>query len=127
MKRGIPKSLRVWFLIHFAVDMSFAIPLMIFPRTMMNFFNFYGATALARMVGAALFAIGGTSLFSYKKDKESFDTMLTLKILWSGAAIAGLLCSIFSGETIKLWFAVGIFFVFFVVWVYYKAKIKYNK
>ncbi len=127
MKRGVPKSLRIWFLIHFAVDTIFAILLIFFPRIMMNFFNFYGATALARMVGAALFGIGGASFFTYNASRETYNSMLTLKLLWSGAALTALLCSIFSGETIKLFFGVAVFFVFFLVWVYYKSKLVYNK
>ena len=124
MKRGVPKSLRIWFLIYFAISISFGISLIAFPRVMMNFFNFYGPTALARMVGAALFAIGGISLLSCKEKKESYNTILTFNIIWSIAAITALLCSIFSGETIKLWFAVGTFFIFFLIWVYYKSKLK---
>jgi len=127
MKKGVPSSLRVWFLIHFAVDMIFAILLIFFPRYMFQFFGFFGQKALARMVGAALFAIGGASFFTYKSGKESYNTMLTLKLLWSGAAIAGLLCSVFSGESIKLWYAIGIFFAFFLVWVYYKSKFVFKK
>jgi hypothetical protein len=127
MKRGVPNSLRVWFLIHFAVDMFFAIPLIIFPDAVLNFLNLSGQTVLARLVGAALFAIGGASLFSYKQNRESYNTMLTLKLFWAGAAITGLLCSAFAGETIKIWYAIGLFLIFFLVWTYYKAKLVYEK
>lgn len=127
MKKEVPKSLRIWFLIHFVVGISFGISLIAFPRFMMNFFNFYGPTALARMVGAALFAIGAISLLTCKEKKESYNTILTFNIVWSITVITALLCSIFSGETIILWFAVGVFFIFFLVWVYYKARLKYGK
>ena len=31
-EKQVPGSLRVWFVIHFAVDMLFAIPLLFFPE-----------------------------------------------------------------------------------------------
>jgi len=125
--KDVPKYLRLWFLIHFIIDMLFAIPLIFFPKFILEFFNFQGQTALARLVGAALIGIGGMSFFSYKSDRECYKSMLTLKIIWSGAAITGLLCSVFAGESIKLWYLIGIFFIFFLVWVYYKVKLEYKK
>ncbi|MEN7982043.1 MAG: hypothetical protein ABFQ65_01190 [Nanoarchaeota archaeon] len=127
MKKGVSNLLRIWFLIYFVINIIFAIILMKFPEFVFELFDFTGQKIFAYLVGAALFAIGGASFFSYKEKKECFNTILTLNLLWLGAAIAVLLCSIFSGESIKLWYIIGIFFTFFLVWIYYKIKLTYNK
>ncbi len=126
MKNNIPQSLRNWFLIHFIVDIILGIPLIFFPEIILQLFGLPGTQAesiLARLVGAALLGIGGVSFFSYKKSKESFDTLLTMKIIWSTSAILGLLISISVGAPSSLWILVAIFVVFSLAWIYYKRKI----
>jgi hypothetical protein len=117
----IPKSLRVWFTIHFIVDMLFAIPLIVFPTTFLSFFGFTGELMFARLVGAALIGIGGASYFTQKK--ESFKIMLQLKLLWSGAAIVAILWSIIEGTSVWAWLFLVIFCGFFGVWMYYKVNV----
>ena len=41
----------------------------------------------ARLVGAALFKIGGVSLFARSKRVESYSSLLTRKLSWSGPAV----------------------------------------
>jgi hypothetical protein len=127
--KEVPKSLRVWFAIHFTVDMIFAIPLLFFPSFLLGLFGFnvIGAElVMARLVGAALIGIGGASLFNYHKTKESFDIMLTLKILWSSAAIIGLLISTYLGAPWQTWIITITFALFSGIWWYYKLKLKNN-
>ena len=69
--KKIPASLRVWFLIHFIVDILFAVPLIIAPYWFLKFLGLDIVDPLtARLVGAALIGIGTTSLITHKKGKE---------------------------------------------------------
>ena len=79
---------------------------------------------LARLVAAALLAIGTTSLFVSRQQKEQFETLLTLKIIWSITAIIGILWSMAEdGTAASLWLFVGLFGMFSAVWIYYKRTI----
>ena len=121
----IPKSLQIWFIIHFIVDVIFAIPLIFFPIWILDLFGLPASeSVMARLVGAALIGIGGASLFSYKKTKESYDILLTLKLLWSSAAVIGLLLAVYSGAPNTIWLIIAIFLIFFFIWLYYKNRIK---
>ena len=123
MKKNIPKSLKVWFLIHFVIDIVFAIPLIFLPVYSLGLFGIQAEVITARLVGAALLGIGGASFFATKQGKESYDILLTLKILWSSAAIVTLLWGIFEGATKILWGVLLIFVVFSGVWWYYKKRL----
>ena len=116
----VSKSLRTWFQIHFVVDMLFAIPLIVFPATFLSWFGFTGEVMFARLVGAALIGIGGASYFVERED--AFSIMLTLKLLWSSAAIIAIVWSIIEGTSIWAWLFLGIFVFFFFLWGYYKIK-----
>ena len=127
MPAKVPQSLRNWFLIHFIVDFLLGIPLFINPSFVLQLFGLPGTPAesiLARILGAGLFGIGGVSFFSYKKSRESFDILLTMKIIWSLAAILALLISLYLGAPKSLWILVAAFAIFSVVWIFYKKKIK---
>ncbi|MFC1760116.1 hypothetical protein ACFLZD_01185 [Candidatus Neomarinimicrobiota bacterium] len=121
----IPKSLKVWFVIHFIVDILFAIPLIFFPIWLLGLFGLSANEAvMARLVGAALVGIGGVSVLAKNMTKDSFNTMLTLKLLWSSSAVFGFLISLFAGAPKSVWLFVFIFAVFFFIWLYYKNRIK---
>ena len=123
---SVPYSLRVWFVIHFIVDVIFAIPLLFFPVFTLNLLGFpLVEPVTARLVGAALLGIGGASLITQCAGKESFRSLLTLKIIWSLGAITGLLLSIYErvapGST---WLFLGLFALFSGVWIYYYKKLE---
>ncbi len=121
MRNPVPNSLRTWFILHGIIDLLFALPLMIIPAQFLALFGFTAITPiLARLVGAALIGIGGASLLEYNKGKEGYNSMLTLKILWSISALVGLIVSIAEGEASSLWIIVFIFAIFCGVWTYYK-------
>ncbi len=116
------KSLRIWFFIHFLVDILFAIPLFLFPEWTLGLFGIVSEPVVARLVGAALVGIGGTSIFTDTDDE--FSIMLKLKVLWSSAAIVALLWSLIEGASSLIWILVVVFVVFSGVWWYYLVKIK---
>lgn len=121
MKDIISPGLKVWFKIHFFIDILFAIPLMIAPVLTLQLFGFTQITPLlARLVAAVLVSIGVTSLFT--KTKEQFEIILTLKIIWSVMAIIGLLWSLAEEAPASMWVIVMVFILFSGVWMHYRWK-----
>lgn len=120
----VPKSLRIWFVIHFVIDLIFAIPLIIFPT---KFLTFLGWTTIdnfsARLVGAALLGIGGISLLKNKAGLETYHALLTLKIIWSLTALLGILLTMLEKPTKIGWLIYGIFAIFSLVWINYKISL----
>ncbi|MEP6781749.1 MAG: hypothetical protein ABJC26_17750 [Gemmatimonadaceae bacterium] len=124
----VPKSLRRWFVLHFWADIIFAIPLIVFP---VRFLEMLGWTSVdpvsARLVGAALVAIGVESLLGRNASIESFRTMLRLKVIWSATATVGLLLSIIGGAPRFTWVFLCVFAGFFVVWFSYWRRLRAHR
>ncbi|NQV90970.1 hypothetical protein HQ489_00700 [Candidatus Woesearchaeota archaeon] len=124
----VPISLRRWFFVHFLIDFAFGIPLFFKPSWILAFF---GITTfdpmLTRLIAAALFAIGGSSLLAYHKTHETYHVMINLKLIWSITSIAGLIWSIQEGGPPQLWSLVVVFTIFTIVWIYYKVKLDKRK
>ena len=113
----VPGNLRTWFVVHFAADMLFAIPLMFFPEQFLQLFGWTVVdTVSARLVAAALIGIGVESFLGRNAGIASFRTMLRLKALWSGSAIIGLTISILGGAPRGAWVFLAIFVAFFALW-----------
>jgi len=125
MKKSVPKSLKTWFIIHFILDIIFAIPLMLFPQWFMHVLGFTMVEPMtARFVGAALIGIGGTSFLMRNKSKDAYLAMLNLKLLWSSFAVLGILMTMIQGGPEVGWALLIIFIAFFFLWLYYKRRIK---
>ncbi len=124
---AVPNSLRNWFIIHFWADILFALPLMFAPAFTLTLFGFPVAETLtARIVAAAFMGIGGTSLLLRDKGIETYRALLVLKIVWSAAAMVGIVLTIIEGTSIFAWGVLGIYLLFFIVWVYYQRKINWQ-
>ena len=122
---NVPNSLKIWFLIHFILDYLFAVPLILFPSQFLKFLGWITIDNLsARLIGSALIGIGGVSLLQNKSNLDSYNSLLTLKILWSIAAIISILISISEGAPEISWLILIIFLIFSSIWIYYKIKIK---
>ena len=122
--QNIPKSLRYWFIAHFLIDMLFAIPLIVAPLYTLTLFGFSGENTLtARLVGAALMGIGLTSLLENKKGRDSYSTLLTLKIIWSIFAEIAILISIMEGAPNTAWLMFAIFVIFTITWIKYRIDL----
>ncbi|HLC58593.1 MAG TPA: hypothetical protein VJI68_01915 [Candidatus Nanoarchaeia archaeon] len=122
----VPKSLRIWYVIHFFADILFAIPLFIFPEYTLSLLGFTTIDVVtARLVAAALIGIGTASLLQRNNKIESFQSTLTIKVIWSVTAILGLIISILTNKAPMLtWLIVLIFVIFSGTWIYYKIKLK---
>lgn len=120
----IPPGLRRWFVVHFAVDVLFAVPLMVAPELMLRTLGWEQVDPVTtRLVAAALFGIGIQSLLGRNEKAEAFRGMLNLKLIWSGAAMVGIGASIAGGAPPMSWAFLGIFAVFSVLWWYYRITV----
>jgi len=123
--KEVPNSLRIWFVIHFAVDMLVGIPLLIFPELVMPLLGWTTIDPIAsRVVGAALMGIGIESFLERSSSADVFRAMLNLKIVWSSSAILGIGLGVWQGGAQAGWLFLGIFIVFWVVWIYYWRKLR---
>ena len=124
-ENSLPKSLRAWFVVHFAADMLFGIPLLFFPRPLLGLLGWATYDPLtARLVGAALMGIGLESLLGRNASRETFRAMLNLKIIWASSAIFAIVAALYEGAPPITWAFLAIFTVFWCVWVYYRIRLK---
>jgi hypothetical protein len=125
MDKNVPNGLRTWFVIHFAADVLFAIPLLFFPSWLLSLFE-WGVydPILSRLVGAALMGIGVESLLGRNADADTFRAMLNLKVIWASSALFAFGAGIAEGAAPIAWVLMGIFAVFWFVWVYYRLKLR---
>ena len=124
-EKQVPSSLRVWFVIHFVVDILFAIPLLFFPEVLLLLLGWKVVDPItSRLVGAALLGIGGESLLSRKASREVFLAMLNLKIIWAIGAVVGIGLGIAAGGPPLAWGFLAVFAVFLGVWIYYRYKLR---
>ncbi len=122
---SVPKALRIWFVVHFVADMVFAIPLLLAPEWLLGLFGWEIIDPFtARLVGAALVGIGVESFLGRNAEVESFRTMLRLKILWSSAAVVGILITMIEGAPPLGWLIFAIFAGFNLVWVYWFVRLR---
>lgn len=125
MKNNIPHALKIWFIIHFIIDILFAIPLLLFPFWVSHILNIPEVDSLAiRLVGAALLAIGISSLLYKDAHIYTYNALLSLKILWSASALLAIVLSFKESVSPAKITILLVFAVFFFVWVYFKIKLK---
>lgn len=122
---SVPRGLRAWFVIHFLVDISFAIPLLLFPVGLLKIFGWTTIDPLAtRLVGAALAGIGLESFLGRNAPIETYRSMLRLKVSWSLAANLAIALSLLQGGAPTFaWVLQGIFIIFSATWIYYLRRL----
>ena len=120
----VPPALRIWFIIHFVMDMLFAIPLFFSPTHVLSLFGWTTIDPLAaRLVASAFFAIGSSSFLVRNASPEVYRAMLDLKLIWSAIAMIGILISLWLGAPRFALAAFVIFLVFFLVWAFYRKRL----
>ena len=121
----VPQSLRHWFVAHFVADVLFAAPMIVAPDATLRAFGWTVVDPVTtRLVGAALVGIGVQSLLGHREGVEVYRAMLSLKCLWSGAAVVGLALSIAQGAPPMTWGFLAIFVSFAMVWNYYRITLR---
>ena len=122
---AVPDSLRRWFVVHFVADVLFAAPMIVAPEATLRMFGWTAVDPVTtRLVGAALVGIGVQSLLGRGEGVEVYRAMLSLKCLWSGAAVLGLSVSIAQGAPLMTWAFLAIFVAFAGVWNYYRLALR---
>jgi hypothetical protein len=122
---GVPGALKTWFIIHFAADIVFALPLLIAPEAFLGFLGWEVVNPMsARLVGAALVGIGTESFLCRNDGLEVFRALLRLKVLWSAAAVAGLLFTQLQGAPPMGWAFLAIFAAFHLLWDYWLVRVR---
>lgn len=123
----VPISLKRWFFLHFLLDILFALPLLLAPVPFLNLLGWKEVDPVAaRLVAAALFGIGIESLLARNAALSSFPALLDLKLIWSTAALVGLLVSILEGVhgvPWTLWGFVVIFGAFNLLWGWWRRRV----
>jgi hypothetical protein len=123
--KDVPYRLRTWFVIHFVVDMLTGIPLLFIPEVIMPLLGWTTIDPIAsRVVGAALMGIGIESYLGRNAGSEVFRAMLNLKVIWSSSAILGIGLGLWQGGASAGWLFMGIFVIFWFVWIYYWRKLR---
>lgn len=125
---AVPAALRMWFVIHFAIDMIVAIPLFFAPREVLGLLGWMEIDPFAtRLAAAALFGIGLESLLGRNAGREAFRGMLQLKLIWSAFAGLGLAWSVVQTDLrypLIGWALVGIFVAFHALWWYWHLRLR---
>ena len=123
----VPKTLKLFFTVHFAVDILFALPLMFLPETTLLFLGWQTVDPFAtRLAAAALLGIGIESLLAWNAPAPAFLGMLNLKIIWSSAAMLGILLSLIAGippKPLTGWLLFSVFAGFNLLWVYWRVML----
>jgi hypothetical protein len=78
----------------------------------------------ARLVGAALVGIGTESWLCRHDDLKVFRALLRLKVLWSAAAVGGLLVTQLQGAPPMGWAFLAIFAAFHLLWDYWLMRVR---
>jgi len=121
----VPASLRQWFVAHFVADLLFAVPMIVAPTATLRAFGWTVVDPVTtRLVGAALVGIGVQSLLGRREGVEVYRAMLSLKCLWSGAAVVGLVLSLAQGAPPKTYGFLAIFVTFAIIWNYYRLRLR---
>lgn len=124
-ERQVSIWLSRFFVLHFVIDIIFALPLFFFPETFLGFLGIETFNPLfVRLVAAALFGIGIESLLGRNGSVEAFKAMLNLKIIWSSAAVLGIIISLreITADLI-IWLILFTFIAFNLLWAYWRKRL----
>ncbi len=121
----VPRSLRIWFIVHCIADVASAVPLFVAPRAVLGWLGWNQVDPIStRLVAAALLAIGIESYLARNASIEVFRGMLRLKVIWSATAAIGLLWSQLTGGPPAGWGVFAIFGTFHAVWLVYWLRLR---
>ncbi|HEY0707087.1 MAG TPA: hypothetical protein VGG33_09825, partial [Polyangia bacterium] len=120
----IPVAIRRWFLAHFALNLLIGGPLLLIPRSFLEGMGWITVDpASARFCGAALIAVGVQSLLTYNEGHHAVRTMLNFNMVWSWAAIAGLVFAAAEGAPNPVWALLAVFIAMSGVWFHLRVQL----
>ncbi len=120
----VPTMLRKWLVFHFYFDYAVAIPIFFGAEQIALYFPDYPLDTVAlRIVAAALFGIGFSSLQASSLDYDNMVKKLRWAVIWSGTAWIGVLISLVNGGHPLNWPVFFTFVLFNFLWTYYAVKL----
>ena len=121
----VPPSLRLWFMVHAAVDLVAGLPLLVAPATVLGQIGWTCVDPVApRLVAAALLGIGGQSFLMRNAGVDAYRAVLGLKVIWSAAAVLALVIAIGAGAPPAAWAFLCIFIVFAGIWSHHAIRFR---
>tara|TARA_A100001015_G_C14615970_1_gene566048 strand:+ start:107 stop:532 length:426 start_codon:yes stop_codon:yes gene_type:complete len=120
----VPIMLRKWLVFHFYFDYAVAIPIFFGAEQIAIYFPEYPLDTVAlRIVAAALFGIGFSSLQASSLDYDNMVKKLRWAVIWSGTAWIGVLISLVNDGHPLNWPVFFTFVLFNFLWTYYAVKL----
>jgi hypothetical protein len=121
----VPRPLRSWLLAHAALAVLAALPLFAAPTLTLLRLGWSAVDPVsARLVGAALLAIGGAAFFARDAGLEVTRALLRLNLLWSFTAAVALFAGIAAGAPPAAWAFLSIFIVLTGVWLHHTIRFR---
>lgn len=121
----VPASLRTWFRVHCAIDVLAALPLLLVPQRILGLLGWTAVDPVAtRLCGAALLGIGGASVLVERYGLPGYRALLSLKVIWSVAAIFALVAGIADGAPPAAWAFLSIFIAFSGIWMSFVIRLR---
>ena len=120
----VPTMLRKWLVFHFYFDYAVAIPIFFGAEQIALYFPEYPLDTVAlRIVAAALFGIGFSSLQASNLDYDNMVIKLRWAVIWSGTAWIGVFISLVNEGHPLNWPGFFTFILFNFLWTYYALKL----
>jgi hypothetical protein len=121
----VPRSLRSWFVAHGVIALAASLPLLVAPGLILACVGWTPVDpAWARLAGAALLAIGATSLLARDASLEVARVVLRLNLLWSAAAACAFFGGIAAGAPSAAWAALSFFVAVTGVWLNHTIRLR---
>ena len=120
----VPSTLIKWLVFHFYFDYAVAIPIFFCAEQIAVYFPEYPLDTVAlRVIAAALFGIGFSSLQASSLDYDNMVKKLRWAVIWSGTAWIGILISLLCGGHPLNWPFFACLLLFNALWSYYACKL----
>ncbi|HEY2729191.1 MAG TPA: hypothetical protein VGK52_04565 [Polyangia bacterium] len=121
----VSRTLRAWFVADALVDVAAGLPLLAAPELVLRGLGWTCVDPVsARLVGAALLAIGGQSFLGRDAGVDVYRAMLRLKLVWSLAAAVSLFIGVGAGAPPAAWALLSIFIVLAGVWMHHAIRFR---
>jgi hypothetical protein len=127
-KAAVPPALRTWFVVHCVADCLVGLPLFVAPGQSLRLLGWQTVDpGMTRLVAAALFGIGIQSFLGRHDGPATYRAMLNLKIIWSSAALVGILWTLAAGEAPPVaWVFFVVFAVFSGAWWWFSRRLAHE-
>jgi hypothetical protein len=118
-------SLRRWLGAQLFLDLLIGLPLLLAPGLFLGALGWRCVDpASARLLGAAMVAMGAQSYLARAEGPEVIRVLLNLRTLWSYAGIVALVAAVGQGAPPAAWALLSAFVAFAGVWTHYRIRIK---